>query len=142
VEPGLPDYICYSDVVLVAGEDALFEFGLRIDEVIANAKGYVAVNEPCECEGFQDDLDMSNNRRPSSSTPSRAPVARAAAKACRSPVRSPPRPPVSAWYCWSPVPPASRSPGGDGPASSPDPHLIHERSGHGGHRRARTFRHR
>jgi hypothetical protein len=59
---GYPKYLCLSDSVLIAGEGETYDFGLRIDKVIPDAKGTVAVNEPCECERFTDDIDPSNNK--------------------------------------------------------------------------------
>jgi hypothetical protein len=61
---GYAKYLCLSDYVLVAGRGEAYDFGLRIDKIVPGAKGAVAVNEPCECERFTDDLDLSNNKAP------------------------------------------------------------------------------
>jgi hypothetical protein len=45
-EPGHAAYICATDTILPAGESVLFDFTLRIDEVIADAAGAVQVNQP------------------------------------------------------------------------------------------------
>ena len=54
-------YNCFSGTLLPVSESQTFEFGLRIDRVVADAGGRVVVNEPCECSQFAKDLDMSNN---------------------------------------------------------------------------------
>jgi hypothetical protein len=61
---GYAKYVCRSDYVLVAGEGETYDFRLRIDKVIPDAKGSVAVNEPCECDTFAGDFDLSNNKAP------------------------------------------------------------------------------
>ncbi|MEV6492065.1 hypothetical protein AB0M20_26120 [Actinoplanes sp. NPDC051633] len=55
-------YECYSDYIFKAGEEETYEFVLHIDRVVPNAKGLVAVNEPCECERFTGDINKANNR--------------------------------------------------------------------------------
>lgn len=59
--PGAAAYECHSDFVLAAGAEEVYEFELRIDRIAGRATGAVAVNEPCECERFADDVDTSNN---------------------------------------------------------------------------------
>ena len=54
-------YNCFTGTLLPASERQVFDFGLRIDRVVADAGGKVVVNEPCECSQFAKDLDMSNN---------------------------------------------------------------------------------
>jgi hypothetical protein len=62
VQPGARAYRCESGSVFQAGTSETFRFGLRIDEVVPNAAGVVAVNNPCECPQFDKDLDRGNNR--------------------------------------------------------------------------------
>jgi LPXTG-motif cell wall-anchored protein len=60
-EAGGSSYHCYSSIRSIAGEEETYEFTLRIDEVVANAKGSVEVNVPCPCGGFDDDLKPAND---------------------------------------------------------------------------------
>ncbi|AGZ39542.1 hypothetical protein [Actinoplanes friuliensis] len=55
-------YYCDGSYLLVAGDSETYDFRLRIDRVVADASGRVVVNEPCECDRFADDLDLSNNK--------------------------------------------------------------------------------
>jgi hypothetical protein len=55
---GAERYRCWPGIALYAGQTKTFEFGLRVDKVVANAKGLVEVNTPCECEGFPRELDL------------------------------------------------------------------------------------
>ena len=55
-------YECYTDYIFKAGEEETYEFVLHIDSVVPNAKGVVAVNEPCECERFLGDINKANNK--------------------------------------------------------------------------------
>ncbi|MEV4631370.1 LPXTG cell wall anchor domain-containing protein [Micromonospora sp. NPDC049523] len=59
---GATDYRCYSESISIAGEKRTFDFGFRIDQVIADATGQVTANPKCECESyFSKDLDSSND---------------------------------------------------------------------------------
>ncbi|MFK3982727.1 LPXTG cell wall anchor domain-containing protein [Micromonospora sp. NPDC050397] len=61
-KPGAANYRCYPESISVAGEKRTFDFGFRIDQVIADAAGQVTVNPECECDGyFSQDLDATNN---------------------------------------------------------------------------------
>ncbi|MEV1142598.1 LPXTG cell wall anchor domain-containing protein [Micromonospora sp. NPDC049799] len=61
-EPGGRQYRCYTTSFLKAGEQETFEFGFRIDEVIANSAGTVKINVPCQCDGgFYQDLKPAND---------------------------------------------------------------------------------
>jgi hypothetical protein len=53
---------CETDYFFQVGEEETYEFVLHIDKVVPNAKGVVAVNEPCECERFLDDVNKANNK--------------------------------------------------------------------------------
>jgi hypothetical protein len=55
---GAARYRCWPGIELLAGQTRSFELGLRFDKVVANAKGLVEVNTPCECEGFPRELDL------------------------------------------------------------------------------------
>ncbi|MDT5043782.1 MAG: hypothetical protein QOE51_4767 [Actinoplanes sp.] len=61
-KPGFAHYQCASGYLVKAGETISYAFGLRIDKVVPNATGVVAVNNPCECSIFADDLDLTNNK--------------------------------------------------------------------------------
>jgi hypothetical protein len=66
-QPGAPFYRCSADPVLLVGESHTFEFHLRIDKVIPNAKGtFIAGGAPCqrECPIFQSDTNLRNNEVP------------------------------------------------------------------------------
>lgn len=52
---------CFTDYIFFAGQEETYEFVLQIDKVVPNAKGVVAVNEPCECDNFQNDINKANN---------------------------------------------------------------------------------
>jgi hypothetical protein len=56
------DYFCDGSTLLVAGKSETYDFGLRIDRVVADATGAVVVNEPCECSQFSKDLNPANNK--------------------------------------------------------------------------------
>ncbi|MEU6072389.1 LPXTG cell wall anchor domain-containing protein [Micromonospora sp. NPDC047074] len=61
-EPGGRTYFCFAQPFLKAGDEQTFEFGLRIDKVVANATGTVDINIPCQCEGgFSKDLKPAND---------------------------------------------------------------------------------
>ncbi|WP_326564604.1 LPXTG cell wall anchor domain-containing protein [Micromonospora peucetia] len=61
-EPGARQYRCYFETFLKAGDEAVMDFELRIDTVIANATGLVKVNVPCKCDGgFYKDLKPAND---------------------------------------------------------------------------------
>lgn len=61
-KPGARHYQCYVESFLKAGDEAVMEFELRIDKVIANATGLVKVNVPCPCDGgFYKDLKPAND---------------------------------------------------------------------------------
>ncbi|MFG1778707.1 LPXTG cell wall anchor domain-containing protein [Micromonospora sp. NPDC049048] len=61
-EPGARTYFCYAQPLLKAGDAETFEFGLRIDKVVANATGTVDINIPCQCDGgFYEDLKPAND---------------------------------------------------------------------------------
>jgi hypothetical protein len=62
--PGAARYRCHSDPLLVASTGETYRFELRIDTITGRTTGTVAVNEPCECERFADDVDPSNNTAP------------------------------------------------------------------------------
>ncbi|MEO3775709.1 LPXTG cell wall anchor domain-containing protein [Micromonospora sp. B11E3] len=61
-KPGARHYRCYFESFLKADDEAVMDFELRIDKVIANATGLVKVNVPCQCEGgFYKDLKPAND---------------------------------------------------------------------------------
>ncbi|HEX8630901.1 MAG TPA: LPXTG cell wall anchor domain-containing protein [Catenuloplanes sp.] len=60
-QPGASAYLCYSDSFAKVGESETVDFRLRVDKVTANATGAVMVNVPCQCEGFDEDLNRSND---------------------------------------------------------------------------------
>ncbi|MGW0435200.1 LPXTG cell wall anchor domain-containing protein [Micromonospora sp. NPDC003197] len=60
-KPGMPSYRCYPGSFSKVGEQHIVELGLRIDSVIPNAAGKVTINAICQCEGFVNDLDPSND---------------------------------------------------------------------------------
>ncbi|SCL38299.1 LPXTG-motif cell wall anchor domain-containing protein [Micromonospora pallida] len=61
-EAGGSNYHCYASTLSIAGEEETYEFTLRVDKVVANAKGPVEVNVPCQCDGgFYDDLKPAND---------------------------------------------------------------------------------
>ncbi|RKR89103.1 hypothetical protein BDK92_3440 [Micromonospora pisi] len=61
-KPGAPNYRCHSESIVVAGEKHTFDFGFRVDQVIADAAGQVTANPKCECESyFPQDLDPAND---------------------------------------------------------------------------------
>lgn len=61
-EAGADTYLCYPSAFSKVGEQEMFDFTLRIDEVIADAAGGVKVNVPCQCDGgFNDDLTPAND---------------------------------------------------------------------------------
>ncbi|OZV80086.1 LPXTG cell wall anchor domain-containing protein [Micromonospora echinospora] len=61
-EPGGREYLCFPTSLSKAGEEELVEFTLRIDKVVANAKGVVEANVSCQCDGgFNDDLKPAND---------------------------------------------------------------------------------
>ncbi|MGC4756740.1 LPXTG cell wall anchor domain-containing protein [Micromonospora trifolii] len=62
---GTRTYQCASEMLLVAGQSYTTKFRLRIDKVIANARGAVQVNAPCQCPAggsFEDDIRPANDR--------------------------------------------------------------------------------
>lgn len=60
--PGAARYECYSDPLFPAGAELLYEFDVRLPKKAGRTTGAVAVNEPCECVRFADDIDPSNNK--------------------------------------------------------------------------------
>ncbi|MEU7972226.1 LPXTG cell wall anchor domain-containing protein [Micromonospora sp. NPDC049089] len=65
LRPGTRTYQCASEMLLVAGQTYTMKFRLRIDKVIANARGAVRVNAPCECppgDSFEDDIKPANDK--------------------------------------------------------------------------------
>jgi hypothetical protein len=62
-QPGKPLYSCTVDAVIPVGGQTTFDFNLRIDKVIPNAKGsFLAGGGPCEreCPIFQGDVNLTN----------------------------------------------------------------------------------
>ncbi|MFJ6150223.1 LPXTG cell wall anchor domain-containing protein [Micromonospora profundi] len=67
LQQGTRTYVCPSEMLLVAGKTYTMEFRLRIDKVIANARGAVQVNAPCECPSggiFTGDTKPANDKAP------------------------------------------------------------------------------
>ncbi|MFB6394387.1 LPXTG cell wall anchor domain-containing protein [Polymorphospora lycopeni] len=58
---GAAKYFCPTGVKLPVDEKQILTFKLRIDEVTADATGEVAINVPCECPWFHEDLDPAND---------------------------------------------------------------------------------
>lgn len=71
---GAASYRCYSDPVMAAGAAELHAFKLRLDAVTESSTGSVAVNEPCTCDYFKDDIDTSNNKAAITVTVTAAPT--------------------------------------------------------------------
>ncbi|AGL14771.1 hypothetical protein [Actinoplanes sp. N902-109] len=64
-QPGKTFYSCTVDAVLGVGDRVTFDFHLRIDKVIAGAKGtFLAGGGPCqrECPIFQADINLRNQQ--------------------------------------------------------------------------------
>ena len=61
-EPGKKAYVCPNtkDIIGV-DEPVTYAFTLRIDTVVPDATGVVAVNRPCQCSQFDKDTDPSDN---------------------------------------------------------------------------------
>ncbi|WIM96384.1 Ig-like domain-containing protein [Actinoplanes oblitus] len=53
-------YVCASPSLLTAGTTATWTLTLKINKVVADARGTVVVNPPCQCQRL-DDLDRSND---------------------------------------------------------------------------------
>ncbi|BCL15013.1 LPXTG cell wall anchor domain-containing protein [Micromonospora sagamiensis] len=61
-EAGGRSYFCFAGSLAIAGEDETFDFTLRVDKVVPNAKGTVEVNVSCQCDGgFDHDLKPAND---------------------------------------------------------------------------------
>ena len=60
--PKAVQYACYAGFVFRAGTTVGWKFGLRIDKVVADAKGAVEANPPCQCSRFSGDLKKSNDK--------------------------------------------------------------------------------
>ncbi|MDI6097721.1 hypothetical protein QLQ12_03785 [Actinoplanes sp. NEAU-A12] len=61
-DPQAEQYVCYGGTVRPVGETVSWEFGLRIDKVVADAKGRIESNPACECSRFDQDIDKSNDK--------------------------------------------------------------------------------
>jgi LPXTG-motif cell wall-anchored protein len=60
-KPGARKYQCETGIFLAPGEELVYPFAFRIDEVIADAAGAITANAACECPTFTQDLDPSND---------------------------------------------------------------------------------
>jgi LPXTG-motif cell wall-anchored protein len=58
---GAKAYHCWSSSFIKVGDRETYPFKLRIDEVVANATGSIAINFDCQCDGRTSDLDGSND---------------------------------------------------------------------------------
>ncbi|MEQ4300743.1 LPXTG cell wall anchor domain-containing protein [Plantactinospora sp. B6F1] len=60
-KPGAAAYHCWTSSFIKVGDRELFEFKLRIDEVVEDATGRIEINVDCPCDGRQEDPDGSND---------------------------------------------------------------------------------
>lgn len=61
-KPGAARYECHTDGLFPAGAAETYRFDVQLTAAAGRTTGAVAVNEPCRCDRFGDDVDPANDK--------------------------------------------------------------------------------